>query len=169
MTQRLHPLARITRTAGGMRLAVNVWPPLLFAGVHVESVAADFRRVRVRLRRSPLTSNMFGTQFGGSMFAMTDPFWAVMLWRNLGPGYTVWDQRAEIDFVKPGRTALATEFVLAASEIDEIRAEAAGGEKVLWWFENEIRDRQGTLIARIRKQVYVRRKPQTAHAARSAL
>jgi acyl-coenzyme A thioesterase PaaI-like protein len=159
MTQRPHPVARLARTARGMRLAANMWPPLLFAGVRVEHIAADFRHVRVRLAKSPLTANYFGTQFGGSIFAMTDPFWMVMLARNLGPGYTVWDQRAEIEFVKPGRTVLTTEFTLTASVLDEIRAATTGGEKELRWFGNDILDRDGALVARTRKQVYVRRKP----------
>jgi hypothetical protein len=30
MTARLHPVARFTHTPRGMRLAANVWPPLLF-------------------------------------------------------------------------------------------------------------------------------------------
>jgi len=159
MTQRAHPVTRLTRTARGMRLAANMWPPLLFAGVRVEHIATDFRHVRVRLAKSPLTANYFGTQFGGSMFAMTDPFWMVMLIRNLGPGYTVWDQRAEIEFVTPGRTALTTEFILTADTVDEIRAATADGAKELRWFGNDILDREGALVARTRKQVYVRRNP----------
>lgn len=101
---------------------------------------------------------MFGTQFGGSMFAMTDPFWTLMVSRNLGRDYVVWDRRAEIEFVKPGRTALIAEFVLPESDVKEIQAEADSGDKVLRWFDNEILDRDGALIARVRKQVYVRRK-----------
>ncbi|HVT70878.1 MAG TPA: DUF4442 domain-containing protein [Trebonia sp.] len=158
MSQRLHPLARFAATPGAMRLAANVWPPMLFTGIHVEHIAADFRQARVRLGKSPLTLNMFRTQFGGSMFAMTDPFWALMLSVNLGPGYIVWDQRAEIEFVRPGRTALATEFVLTPDIVDEIRDGAADGERVLRWFDNEICDRSGTIVARVRKQVYVRQK-----------
>jgi acyl-coenzyme A thioesterase PaaI-like protein len=118
----------------------------------VEHIAADFRHVRVRLAKSPLTANYFGTQFGGSMFAMTDPFWMFMLARNLGPGYTVWDQRAEIEFVTPGRTALTTEFILTADAVDEIRAATTDGEKELRWFGNDILDRDGALVARTRKQ-----------------
>jgi acyl-coenzyme A thioesterase PaaI-like protein len=159
MIQRMHPVARFTRTPRGMRLAANVWPPLLFAGVRVEHIAPGFRHIRVRLVKSPLTSNLFGTQFGGSMFAMTDPFWVVMLARNLGPGYVVWDRRGEIEFVRPGRTALTAEFTLTPETVDEIRAAAAGGRKVLRWFGSDIYDRGGTLVARTRKQVYVRRKP----------
>lgn len=140
------------------KLAGNLWPPLLFAGVRVEHIAPDFRNVRVRLAKSPLTANMFGTQFGGSMFAMTDPFWAIMLSRNLGPRYAVWDRRAEIEFLAPGRTALTTEFTLSGDDVGKARADAEDGDKVLRWFDNEIRDRDGVLVARVRKQVYIRRK-----------
>lgn len=40
------------------------------------------QRVRVRLRRSSLTTNDVGTQFGGSLFAMTDALWMVMVMRD---------------------------------------------------------------------------------------
>jgi acyl-coenzyme A thioesterase PaaI-like protein len=156
VTQNLLPVARFTRTSRGARLVHNMWPPLLFAGIRIQYIADDFRHIRVRLAKSLLTSNMFGTQFGGSIFAMTDPFWVVMLSINLGSDYTVWDHRAEIEFLKPGRTALVSEFTLTAEVIDEIRAAAAGGEKVLRWFGNEVHDREGNLVARTRKQVYVR-------------
>jgi hypothetical protein len=42
--------------------------------------------------------------------------------------------------------------------LDEIRAAASGGEKVLRWFEMDVRDEAGDVVARVRKQVYVRRK-----------
>jgi hypothetical protein len=64
MTQRPHPVTRLTRTARGMRLAANMWPPLLFAGIRVEHIAADFRHVRVRLAKSPLTLNYSATSRG---------------------------------------------------------------------------------------------------------
>ena len=43
--------------------------------------------------------------------------------------------------------------------LDELRAAAAGGEKVLRWFAADIIDEQGEVVARTRKQLYVRRKP----------
>ena len=44
------------------------------------------------------------------------------------------------------------------SVLDEIRQSAANGEKVLRWFENEIKTANGEIVGRFRKQVYVRRK-----------
>src|SRR5690606_15464526 len=67
-----------------VRRFLNVWPPFLFSGIVVEEISDDFRRARVSLRKRFLTRNYVGTLFGGSLFAMTDPFWMVMVLRNLG-------------------------------------------------------------------------------------
>ncbi|MGE9808188.1 MULTISPECIES: DUF4442 domain-containing protein [unclassified Janibacter] len=159
MSQQIGPFKRMLSSAGGLRLGMNLWPPFLFSGARILHISPDFAHVRVRLAKTPLTSNYFGTQFGGSLFSMTDPFWVIMLARNLGPDYIVWDRRGEIDFVAPGTTAVTSELVLPREVIDEVRAAADGGEKVLRWFENDVVDSDGTTIARVRKQVYVRRKP----------
>ena len=50
-----------------------------------------------------LNRNYVGTHFGGSLFAMTDPFYMLMMMRNLGPDYIVWDKhRGSISGVPPG-------------------------------------------------------------------
>ena len=54
-------------------------------------------------------------------------------------------------------TVVAT-FDLDDATVDEVRAAAADGSKVLRWFENEVRDAAGDVVAVVRKQVYVRRK-----------
>jgi acyl-coenzyme A thioesterase PaaI-like protein len=140
----------------GLRRVMNLWPPYLFAGIHVTEIAGDFRRVRVRLRRTILTSNYVGTQFGGSLFAMTDPFWMLMVMRNLGPGYVVWDKAAEIEFIHPARTAVNATFHLDEAVLAELRTAADDGEKVLRWFGTDILTDDGTLVARTRKQLHIR-------------
>ncbi len=143
--------------ATGLRRGMNLWPPFLLTGIHLLEVSPDFRRVVVRLRRSRLTSNYVGTLFGGSLFAMTDPFWMIMMIRNLGPGYVVWDKAGEIEFVSPGRSSVTAEFVLDPAVVDEVRAAADTGEKVLRWFAVDVVAADGTVVARVRKQLYVRR------------
>ncbi len=44
-----------------------------------------------------------GTHFGGSLYAMTDPFFALMLQANLGGEYLVWDKAGSIDYIAPAR------------------------------------------------------------------
>jgi acyl-coenzyme A thioesterase PaaI-like protein len=100
-----------------------------------------------------------GTQFGGSLFSMTDPWWMIMLLNRLGKGYIVWDKAAEIDFVAPGRGTVRAVFSLPDSVVEEVREQASDGKPVLRWFEVSVLDADGTLVSRVRKQVYIRRKP----------
>ena len=144
-------------SAQALRRGVNLWPPYLFTGIRVLEVSDDFRRLVVGLRHSRLTSNYVGTLFGGSIFAMADPWWMIMMMRNLGPGYTVWDKAGEIEFVTPGRASVTATFVLDPDEIDGVRDRADSGERVLRWFPVEVVTADGTVVARGRKQLYVRR------------
>jgi acyl-coenzyme A thioesterase PaaI-like protein len=144
--------------AAHMRRILNLWPPFLFAGIRVRVLSDDYRYARVELRQHWYNRNFVGTHFGGSLFAMTDPFWMIMTMQSLGPGYIVWDQAATIDFLKPGRGLVVADFTLDESTLQGIRAAAAGGEKILHWFETPIVDASGDTVARVRKQVYVRRK-----------
>ncbi|KFL35634.1 DUF4442 domain-containing protein [Arenimonas donghaensis] len=141
-----------------LRRYMNVWPPFLFSGIRVTRISDDFRHAQVELRQRWYNRNYVGTHFGGSLFAMADPFWMIMVLRRLGPGYMVWDQAGEIRFEKPGRGTVVARFDLDDAVVDEIRAATEGGDKVLRWFETEIRDASGDVVARYRKQVYVRRK-----------
>ena len=147
-----------TVSARTLRHVLNLWPPFLFAGIHVAAIGDDFRSARVELRMRPWNRNYVGTHFGGSLFAMTDPFWMLMVLHALGDGYIVWDKAATIDFEKPGRGLVHAEFVLDDATLAELRAAAAGGDKVLRWFDAPVRDASGDVVAMVRKQLYVRRK-----------
>jgi len=145
-------------SAHAMRRMLNLWPPFLFAGIRVLEMSDNFSHARVELKRHWYNRNFVGTHFGGSLFAMTDPFWMIMTLCRLGNGYIVWDKAGEIEFVEATRAPVRAEFMLDDATIDEIRAATAGGEKYLRWFETEIRTTDGQVIARARKQIYVRRK-----------
>ena len=138
---------------------MNLWPPFLFTGIHVTRIAPYWRHARVELRMRPWNRNYVRTHFGGSLFAMTDPFWMLLLMRLLGRDYYVWDQSGAIDFLKPGRGTVSARFDIDDAVLAEIRQATAGGAKYLHWFENEVVDAGGEVVARVRKQVYVRRKP----------
>ena len=155
--QAVGPVKRLFGTARGLRSWINLWPPFLFAGIHVERISADFREVRVRLRHTPFTSNYVGTHFGGSLFAMTDPFWMLMVMRNLGREYVVWDVGAEIRFLRASKRAVTADFLLDEAVLDALRTDAADGAKVLRWFEVDVVDPGGVVVAQVRKQLYIRR------------
>lgn len=140
------------------RWLMNVWPPFLFAGIRVLHVSPDFRQVVVRLKRYWFNQNYVGTHFGGSLFAMTDPYWMIMVLENLGRDFIVWDKAAEIEFVKAVKEPVFARFELRQADIDALHASAERDGKTLHWFDLPITTSDGTVVARVRKQVYVRRK-----------
>jgi acyl-coenzyme A thioesterase PaaI-like protein len=144
--------------ASTLRRFLNIWPPFFFSGVHVNSISSDWRHAHVELRLRPWNRNYVGTHFGGSLFSMTDPFWMIMVMRCLGSDYIVWDKAADIEFVKPGRGTVHARFEVDEQALDEIRAATAGNEKYLRWFPVDVVDAQGDVVARVRKQLHVRRK-----------
>ena len=143
-----------------LRRGMGWWPPFLGAGIRVRSFADDFREAVVELRFGRLNRNYVGTHFGGSLYTMTDPFFAIMLMHNLGGDYLVWDKSGSIEYVAPGRGTVRARFLLTEQRIGEIRAQAAGGEKVLPEFQVEVRHAHDeSLVALVRKTLYVRLKP----------
>ena len=137
---------------------LNFWPPFLFSGITVLEVAKDFRYAKVRLKKKMLTSNYVGTLFGGSLFAMTDPFYMVMVLKNLGKDYIVWDKRSEIEYVSPGKVTVYADFHLSDAVLEEIKDEVAANGKYLKWFEVDIKTADGTVVAIVKKQIYIRKK-----------
>ncbi|MEU5832746.1 DUF4442 domain-containing protein [Streptomyces diacarni] len=154
-------MANVLRTPGGLRRALNWYPPYRFTGVRVLEVADDWSRARVRLRLTRFNRNYFGTQFGGSLYSMSDPFFCLLAVNRLGRDYVVWDKAAEIEFVSPGRGDVYADFRLTEDRVEEIRAATADGSKALPWFESTVTAADGTVVARVRKQLYVRRKRDT--------
>ena len=145
-------------SARTLRRGMRWWPPFLGAGIRVRSLTDDFREAVVELRSRRLNRNLFGTHFGGSLYSMTDPFYAIMLLHNLGPEYLVWDQSGAIEYLTPGRGTVTARFALTEARLEEIRAQAAAGEKVLPEFDIDIVDEAGTVVARAHKTIYVRLK-----------
>ena len=137
---------------------MNLWPPFLFSGIKITELPKDFLSATVRLRLRWWNRNVAGVLFGGSLFAMTDPLWMMLLLRHLGKENVIWDRAAEVDFIKPGKGDVYAHFAITEADIERLRKAASGGEKVLEWFTVDIRDSSGDVVARVRKQVYLRRK-----------
>lgn len=142
-----------------LRRGMKYWPPFLGAGISVKSLSEDFRDAVVVLKLGRLNRNYVGTHFGGSLYAMTDPFFMIMLMKNLGPEYLVWDKEGHIEYVAPGRGTVSAHFHLSGNRIAEIRAQASGGEKIFPEFHVNVKDEAGAIVARVRKTLYVRLKP----------
>jgi acyl-coenzyme A thioesterase PaaI-like protein len=139
-----------------MRL-LSLYPPYLGAGIRVRA-AADLRTFEVRMKLSRFNRNYVGTQFGGSLYSMCDPFFMLILAEALGRGYIVWDKAATIRFRRPGRGTVRATFHIPAERIAEIRAAADAQGKIEPTFEVAVLDDAGEVVAEVEKLLYVRKK-----------
>jgi acyl-coenzyme A thioesterase PaaI-like protein len=151
-----------------LRRAMNLWPPFLGAGIKVTRIAADYRDIEVRLGLGVLNRNYVGTHFGGSLYAMTDPFFMLMMLHNLGPDYVVWDKAGSIEYAKPGRGAVHAHFHLPAAEVTRARRATTHGRKYEPTFHVAVVDAKGEVVARVAKTLHIRKKPAAPRAARDA-
>ncbi|MCU1717971.1 DUF4442 domain-containing protein [Pseudomonas sp. 5P_3.1_Bac2] len=156
--------AKLAARARRLRWLMNLYPPYLGAGIRVQEISPDFRRARVKMGLGWYNRNYVGTQFGGSLYAMTDPFYMLLIMESLGRDYIVWDKAASIDFVSPGKGPVYAEFIIDDGLLEEIRQRTASGEKYLPQLQVEVRDGQGELVARVDKTLYVRLKPRARQA-----
>lgn len=143
-------------------LALNIYPPWVGAGIKVVEVSPTVERVVTRIRLSPRNRNMFGTHFGGSLYSMCDPIFALMLHLKLGPDYLVWDKAASIQFLRPGTGTVRAVFELSDAEAQRVARLADRSEKVEPRYEARVVDEAGDEVARVEKLLYVRRKPRRA-------
>jgi acyl-coenzyme A thioesterase PaaI-like protein len=137
---------------------INFYPPLLGAGIRVLHRESDDHTIRVRMKLTRLNVNLVGTHFGGSLYAMCDPFFMLILVHHLGEGYVVWDKAASIRFVRPGRGAVHAAFHIPPGTIDALRDQADRDEKLEPVFHVDVLDDSGEIIAQVEKRLYVRKK-----------
>lgn len=142
-----------------MRKLLNFWPPFLFSGIKVVVLAEDYRYARIELKNRLWTRNINSSQFGGSMFAMTDPVYPLLLMGALGKEYMVWDKQADIDYIKPGLGKLTAEFLLTDEAVEDIKAQTAAGDKYFPQFLVHIKDADNNIVCEVNRTVYIRKKP----------
>ena len=141
-----------------MRWGFNLHPTYWSTGGRVTYIAADWSEVRIRLGLHWRTGNYVGTMFGGAMYSAVDPFYMIMLIKQLGPEYVVWDKAATIRFRQPGRSTLTARFLIDPAVVEAIRAELTRAPKVDRVFAVELIDPEGSVCAVVEKTVNVKRR-----------
>ncbi|MDJ0761130.1 MAG: YiiD C-terminal domain-containing protein [Woeseiaceae bacterium] len=137
---------------------VNWYPPYLGMGIRVKDYSDDFTRFDVELRARWYNRNLFGTHFGGALYAMADPFFVFIVTMGLGKHYIVWDKSAGIEFLKPAKGTITGVFEISPERLAEIRADVDERGKNTYHFEVDLTDESGQTVARVSKEVYVRAK-----------
>lgn len=139
-----------------MERFINLYPPMLGAGIRSRTV--DEHTVVVEMKLTAMNRNIIGVHFGGSLYAMCDPWFMLILMRLLGKDYIVWDKAAGIKFKKPGKGTVRARFHIPAERVEQIRADADALGKIEPVFHVDVLDDTGEVIASVEKLLYVRRK-----------
>ena len=158
-------LRNLNVSPGLLRRGMNLWPPFRGAGIRVTRISADYREVDVTLKLGLLNRNYFGTHFGGSLYAMTDPFPALMMFRNLGSDYVVWDKAGVIRYVTPGRGTVHARMRLDPRAVERARAATADGDRHEPTFTVHVVDGEGGIVAIVEKTLHIRRLPEGRRAS----
>jgi len=141
-----------------VRFLFNIWPPFLGCGVKVTNISSDYRTFDIALKMHWYNRNYVGVHFGGSLFLMSDAFCMLILAKNLGSDYIVWDKAAKIDYLIPGRGTITARFEFTAEEIESIKNTADQNEKYVFDRNINLMDEKNEVVASVCKTLYVRKK-----------
>jgi len=141
-----------------LRRWINLWPPFLGAGIRIVQIAPDVKSIDIEMKLRFWNANYVGTHFGGSLFAMTDAFYMLMLMANLGGDYIVWDKAASIRYRKPGKGKVRAEFRLTDAQLDDIRDKLKTLPKYEPVLQVQVKDEAGDVVAEVEKVLHVRKK-----------
>jgi acyl-coenzyme A thioesterase PaaI-like protein len=138
------------------KLRINTYAPYVGAGIKIEHLNMDQGLCIVGMELTALNKNIVGTQFGGSLYSMIDPFYMMLLMQQLGSNYVVWAKSSHIKFVAPGTSKVTARIKVSTSEVTEIRELAESGEPVFRDYRTEVVDHNQKVIAIVTKTVYIR-------------
>jgi hypothetical protein len=141
-----------------LKLLVNLYPPYWGTGITVRRISSDYREILVQMKMRWYNRNYVKTHFGGSLYAMTDPFFMLMLIHILGKEFVVWDKAAHIDFIKPSHGTVSARFVIKEEDIEKIVNNTSDGQKYFPEFSVDIEDEAGEKVARVVKTLYIRKR-----------
>jgi acyl-coenzyme A thioesterase PaaI-like protein len=132
------------------------WYPMYFGtGGKILFWAGDSTELHLRLRLNIWTYNYVGTIFGGSLFAASDPFYMLMLFKALGSKYVVWDKSANIRFKKPGKTTLYAKYKITEEDFDRIKSIVVEKGETTHNFLIQWMDKDQVVYAEIERQCYI--------------
>lgn len=156
----MHALTQWLWQPKQLQKVMSLWPPFLGAGIKITHISDDYRCVRVALKHRWWNRNANRTQYGGSLFSLTDPIYSLMLMGVLGEKYYVWDKQASIEFIRPGVGDVRAEFVICQETVEAILQATQSGNKHFPQFITEVKNQQGEVVCVVKRTLYVKRKPQ---------
>ncbi|MFP5081637.1 DUF4442 domain-containing protein [Pedobacter sp. JCM 36344] len=135
------------------------YPPFLFQRIWVRKFHKGFRRVDVKINKSLFNKNYNSSIFGGTIYAATDPFYALLfdqLLQREGFKVRVWLKSASIQYLKPGRTDLFFTVTISDEMLTEAILALNTVGKFVKAYPMEITNSSGELCATVMNEVYIR-------------
>lgn len=142
-----------------LKWLMRLYPPMLFQRIWVKKIDKDFRGIDVKINRSLFTTNLGSATFGGTIFAATDPFYALLIgqiMQHKGFKITVWLKSAEIQYLKPARKDLHYSIKIDDEMINEVELAISNEGKFVKTYPIEIFDTTGDLCVIALNEVYIR-------------
>jgi hypothetical protein len=142
-----------------LKWGLCLYPPLLFQRIWVRRFHAGFRGVDVKINKSLFNKNYNNSIFGGTIYAATDPFYALLfdqLLQRKGFKVRVWLKSASIQYLKPGRGNLFFTVTISDDMLDEAILALTTTGKFVKAYPMEINSSSGELCATVMNEVYIR-------------
>lgn len=142
-----------------LKWAMCLYPPLLFQRIWVKKFHKEFLGVDVKISNSFLNRNYNGSIFGGTIYAATDPFYALLfdqLMQRKGYNVRVWLKSGAIQYLKPGRSNLYFTIKITDDMIAEAESTIKANGKFVKTYSIELFNQKGELCATATNEVYLR-------------
>ncbi|EDM38380.1 hypothetical protein PBAL39_02157 [Pedobacter sp. BAL39] len=142
-----------------LKWGLCLYPPLFFQRIWVKRFHKGFRGVDVKINKSLFNRNYNGSIFGGTIYAATDPFYAILfdqLLQREGFKVRVWLKSASIQYLKPGRSDLFFTIHISDEMMDEAITSLNTSGKFVKAYPMELRNRAGECCATVVNEVYIR-------------
>jgi len=92
------------------------------------------------------------------MFSSTDVLYFLLVHKNLGEDYIVWDKASCIRFKNPGTGTLYTKAVISDEEIEIIKSELLNTDKIDRVYYLDLVDESGDICASVEKTIHIQNK-----------
>lgn len=142
-----------------LKWAMCLYPPLFFQRIWVQRFHKGFKGVDVKINKSIINKNYNGSIFGGTIYAATDPFYALLfdqLLQRKGFKVRVWLKSASIHYLKPGRSNLYFTISVTDEMLREAIETLSSNGKFVKAYPMEILNNKGELCATVMNEVYIR-------------
>jgi len=137
---------------------MNFYPPYIGAGIKIKHISKDFLRAEIEMKLRWWNQNLVGTHFGGSLMAMSDPFYMLLILQNLGREYIVWDKATTIKFKRPGKGKVTCVFEVTEAFISQIKLDLASVDSKDYHLPLTIKNEEAKVVCELQKTIYVRKK-----------